>query len=165
MNRHYLSLIILGALCLGLGAQSPRSLTPRERHDLYKRNKAVIEQLVEKSVESSNIPTDHLKRADTYYKVLYQFNLEIDQARKSNDQARAKELSMHLATLLDQGLKPTLEQAHLQLKGGTGAAEFPKIKEQLLVQFDALLGTLPEDDTTQQSLSAVRSRLLNVGDK
>ena len=71
--------------------------------------------------------------------------------------------TFNLATLLDRGLKPTLEQAHLQLKDGTGADEFPKIKDQLLKQLDALLVTLPDDANAQQSLSGVRTRLLNVG--
>lgn len=161
--RHTLSLIVVAGCCLVVGAQSTPTLTSQKRAELFKKNKVVIEKMVDKAVESAHTANDHLKRADSYYKVLYQFNVEITKAREAKDDARAKELTEHLATLLDRGLKPTLEQAHLQLKDGTGADEFPKIKDQLLKQLDALLVTLPDDANAQQSLSGVRTRLLNVG--
>jgi hypothetical protein len=162
MIRYILSMTVIGAFCLTIGAQqNPTQLA--KRAESFAKNKMVITEIVDKTVLASRTPEDHLKRADSYYLVLFQFNLEIGAARTAKDEVRAKDLTTQLTTLLDQGLKPTLEQAHQQLKGGTGAERFPKIKEDLLKQLNTLVDTLPQEDKAQQSLTNVRDRLLQVG--
>lgn len=165
MIRHALSLTLMVALAALVGAQSPTALKPQQRAQLYKQNRAVIEGLVEKTVASARMSTDHLKRADSYYKLLFQFNTEITQAREAKNQARVDELTRHLQTLLDHGLAPTLESARKQVEGGTGAEEFPVVKGQLLSQLDSLLTTLAEDGPAKQSLTGAKERLLNVRSK
>ncbi|WP_020468922.1 hypothetical protein [Zavarzinella formosa] len=162
MIRHTLSLLLMVGMTAWVGGQTPTALKPQYRAQLYKQNRVVIERLVEKTVTSARTPNDHLKRADGYYKLLFQFNTEITQAIDRKDQARVNELTRHLQTLLDQGLAPTLEDARRQVEGGTGAAEFPVVKDQLLSQLDSLLNTLSEDATAKQSLTGAKDRLLKV---
>ena len=69
-----------------------------------------------------------MKRANTYYDVIYNFNKEIAQARQSNDTARVEELSKHLGMLLDDGLAPTLIKARTLVEGGTGVEEYLKFR-------------------------------------
>lgn len=160
MKQTLFSLALLISVVTFVEGQSPVALQPQQRAKLYKQNRVVIERLIEKTVTSSRTPKDHLKRAESYYKLLYQFNSEISEARNKNDKQRVLELTQHLKTLVDQGLSPTLEDARKQVEGGTGAAEFPQVKDQLLSQLDALLDTLSEDQTSKDSLTGVRNRLL-----
>lgn len=165
MKKQALSLLLIAGLSTFVGGQSPSALKPQVRAQLYKQNRVVIERLVEKTVLSARTPNDHLKRADGYYKLLYQFNMEISQARERKDQARVAELTNHLHTLLDQGLAPTLEDARRQVEGGTGAEDFPLVKDQLISQLDALLNTISEDASTKKSLAGAKDKLLNVRSK
>jgi len=165
MIRPAVSLVLMAGLAAWVGGQTPAALKPERRAQLYKQNRAVIERLVEKTVTSARTPNDHLKRADSYYKLLFQFNTEITQAREAKNQARVDELTRHLQTLLDHGLAPTLEDARKQVEGGTGADEFPVVKDQLLSQLDSLLTTLAEDGPAKQSLTGAKDRLLKVRSK
>lgn len=164
MIRHALSLVGAALLVTVVGAQGTKDgpPTPTQRAELYKRNRVVIEQLVEKTVESAKIPNDHVKRADTYYKVLFQFNTEIKKAKDANDADRAAELTAHLKTVLDQGLNPTLTAARNLVKWGTGPEEFNRIKGDLLGQLNALIDMPGQDAATKVSLEQTRDRLNQI---
>jgi len=119
MFRHTLSTVVVIILVAVVGAQGPKSLSGRQQGELYNKNRTVIKEIVEKTLESSHIPNDSVKRANTYYDIIFNFNKEIAQARQSNDTARIDELSKHLGLLLDDGLAPTLVKARELVEGGT----------------------------------------------
>ena len=160
--RHLLSLIIVALMTAWVGGQSPVALRSDVRAKLFRQNRVMIEPLVDKAIATVKSPSDHLKRADGYYNLLFQFNKEISQAIDRKDQARVVELSARLQTLVDPGLAPTLVQAQKQVVGGTGAGEFPVIKDQLVSQLDALLSTLQADPATKESLAGAKKRLLEI---
>jgi hypothetical protein len=162
MIRQLLSLTIAAVLAAVVGAQGPKALLPQQRAEFFKKNRSVIEHLVEKTVESSKTPNDYVKQANTYYQVLFDFNKEISEARRVNDDARAEELTAHLTTLLQDGLMPTLKQARLQVEGGTGEEEYLKVKAELMAQLNALLGTMDDKPAARQSLDDARARLNEI---
>lgn len=162
MIRHALSLVGAALLVAAVGAQGPKDVPPAQRAELYKKNRAVIEQLVEKTVESARTPNDHVKRADTYYKVLFQFNTEIKKAKDANDADRAAELTGHLKTLLDQGLNPTLKDARKLVENGTGVEEFLQVRGDLLAQLTALIDMPGQDPAAKTSLEQTRDRLNQI---
>ena len=157
MIRHILTLSVVAVLAAVVGGQSPRALQPKERAELFKKNQLIIEKLVEKTVESSHTPNDHLKRVSTYYEILHKFNVEIRQANTAGDKARVAELTAHLSQLLDKGLSPTLKQDRLQVENGTGAEDYVKVKNDLLAQFEDLYAALGEGSPSQARYSQVES--------
>jgi hypothetical protein len=162
MIRHILSLSAVVAIAAVVGGQSPRALQPKEKAELFKKNQAIIEKLVEKTVESSHTPNDHLKRVSTYYEILHKFNVEIRQANTAGDKERVKELTTHLSLLLDQGLSPTLKRARDQVEHGTGAEDYVKVKNDLLAQFEDLYVALGEGSPSQKSLDTAKSNLNDI---
>jgi uncharacterized phage infection (PIP) family protein YhgE len=162
MIRHALSLAAVVLLAAFVGGQPPRALLPKERADQFKKNQALIQQLVDKTVESSRTPNDHLKRAETYHKVLHEFSEEIRKAKDAGDKHRVEELTSHLNILLDQGLSPTLKRARLQVEGGTGAEDYEKVKELIRAQFNALYANLGDGSPAQKSLDQAKSNLDDI---
>jgi hypothetical protein len=161
MIRKLLSIVGVALLSAVVGADAGRTPSARERAELFKKNRPLIDRLVEKTVESSRTPNDYVKQADTYYKVLFEFSNEIKKARDNREHERVEELTAHLTTLLDKGLVPTLKQARLQVEGGTGEAEFQKVKAELLVQLDALLAVM-SDTAVKPSLETAKVRLNEI---
>jgi hypothetical protein len=159
MIRHLLTLGFMAFVVTVVGGQSPKALEPKERAELYKKNRVVIESLVEKTVASSRTPNDHVKRAETYYQVLLQFNKEIRAANSAGDKPRVDELTKHLSLLLDQGLSATLRQARLQVEGGSGEEEYKKVRDDLLAQFKDLYQVLSDRPESQKSLDDATARL------
>ncbi|HEX3146970.1 MAG TPA: hypothetical protein VHR66_02745 [Gemmataceae bacterium] len=162
MFRHTLSTVVVVFLVAVVGAQGPRTISGQQQGDLYKKNRLVIEEIVDRTLESSRKPNDYVERANTYYKVVYKFNLEINQARQANDNARIEELSKHLGTLLDNGLAPTLVKARGQVEGGTGVEAYIKVRNDLLAQLDALLGMLGDNPAAKASLDGAKKRLNEI---
>jgi hypothetical protein len=162
MVRHTLSVVTAAFLVAVVGAQGPKAPSAQEQGELYKKNRLVIEKVVDKTLESSRTPNNHVKRAESYYDVLFQFNKEIVSARQDNNQDRAADLTRNLGLLLEKGLAPTLVQARAQVEGGTGVPEFIRAREQLVAQLDALLQILGEDATAKASLDVAKKRLQDV---
>ena len=166
MTIRFLKTLFLGILFAAtVGAQGPNALRPQQRHELFKRNREVIGHVVSQTLESSRVPSNYLKQADSYYKLLFEFNQEIRKARDAKDMARVTELSNNLEMLLDGGLAYVLEETRKQVENGTGREEYPRIKNDLLAQLDSLLFSLDDDSKAKTSLSAAKQRLLNISDK
>jgi hypothetical protein len=162
MIRRFLPLLSIALATAFVGAQGPKALMPQQRAELYKKNRPMIERLVEKTVESSRTPSNHLKRADSYYKVLFDFSKEIKAAREANDADRVAELTNHLTYLLDEGLAPTLGDARAQAEDGTSKEDYEQIRDGLLAQVAALLDVLndrPEGEKAKKSLEGAKTRL------
>jgi hypothetical protein len=160
MTRRILPLFVMALVSAGVGAQGPKTIPPQQRGELYKRNRPVIERLVAKTVESSKAPNNPVTRAKTYYDLLLDFNKELRDARSAGDDARVKELSSHLVTLLDRGLGPTLKKAHEEM-GGAGQTDnenYQKVRDDLIAQVDALLGVV-DDPGAKKSLDDARTGL------
>lgn len=162
MTRTLLSAAMVALLSVAVGAQSPKALLPQQKGELYKKNRPMIEKIVGQTIEASKSPNFHLKRANTYYDLLFSLNAEIRAAQGANDRDRAQELTDHLNTLLKDGLTPTLLKAEEQMKDGTGADEYEKVKADLLAQLDALIDVLDEQSNAKQSLSGAKQCLQQI---
>lgn len=162
MLRHTLTVVTAAFLAAIVGAQGPKGPSPAQRGELFKKNRSVIESLVKETVGSSHVPNDYVKRASSYYDVLYKFNTEIAEAGRAHDTARVEELTRHLETLLDKGLAPTLVKARVQVENGTGVEEFRQAKGDLIAQVDALLGMLADNPAMKTSLEATKRKLDEV---
>ncbi len=159
MIRRLLALFAFAAFAAVVGAQGPKALMPPQRADLFKKNRPMIERLVEKTVESSQTPNDYVKRADSYYKVLFDFSQEITKAREAKDSDRVEELTKLLQNLLDDGLRPTLADAREQVKNGTGNEDYQRVRDDLLAQVNALLADLNDHAGAKKSLENARDNL------
>jgi hypothetical protein len=162
MFRHTLTVVTAAFLAAVVGAQGPKGPSPAQRGELFKKNRLVIENLVNQSLVSAHTPNDYVKRANSYYPVLYKFNREIAEAREAHDIARVEELTHHLETLLDKGLAPTLVKARVQVENGTGVEEFRQAKKDLLDQVHALLAMLADNPAMKVSLEATKRKLDDV---
>jgi hypothetical protein len=156
MTRPILSVTVGVLMATVVGAQGPDYAV---RGKLYQKNRDVIERLVLQTVESSKTPNDHLKRADAYYPVLYQFNVEIKKANQQGESDRVAELTGHLTTLLKDGLAPTLDKAKKQVEGGSGVEKFPEVKKNLLAQIKALRDQLDAGSPAGASLDAAKAKV------
>jgi hypothetical protein len=159
MIRSAFTILVVGFACAVVDAQNP--LAPGQRADAFKRNRTVVKNIVDTTVASALNPNDDLMRADGYYPLLLSFNQEIAKARDAKDGQRVLVLSKHLETLLDKGLSPTLEKARVQVAGGTNSENYPQVKEQLLSQLDALMGSL-NDKSTKTLIESAKGRLLEM---
>jgi len=159
MIRHTLSVVTAAALAAVVGAQGPKGPLPPQRAELFKKNRMVIEKLVDHTLESSRDRNDNVKVAKSYYAILYQFSTDIAEAARNRDTARVEELTRHLETILDKGLAPTLVEARKQVENGTGNEEYRKVKDDLLAQVDALHKILGDNPTARASLDQARKRL------
>lgn len=159
MLRHTLTFVTAAFLAAVVGAQGPRGPSPAQRGELFKKNRLVIENLVDQTVASAHTPNDYVKRAKSYYPVLYKFNTEIADAGRAHDAGRVEELTHHLETLLDKGLAPTLVKARVQVENGTGNEEYVQVKADLLAQLNALLGILAESPATRVFLEDAKRKL------
>jgi len=162
MTRHILCLIAIGLVAAAVGAQGPKSLRPEQRGELFRKNREVIEIVVDYTIDSSRSPNDPLKRANSYYPVLVNFSQQIKKASGARDDQRVSELTQHLTTLLDKGLAKTLDRAKQQVEGGTGVDEFRKVKQDLLAQLDALLNVLSNDPAAKKSLDDAKGNLNGI---
>jgi hypothetical protein len=159
MIRRLLTVVAFAVFAAIVGAQGPKPLLPQQRAELYKKNRPMIERLVEKAVESSRTPNDHVKRADSYYKVLFDFSKEITRARETKDMVRVEELTELLQKLLDDGLRPTLDDARRQVANGTGSEDYQRVRDDLLAQVNALLTDLDDHAKAKSSLESARDNL------
>jgi hypothetical protein len=159
MIRQFLSITAAGLVTVAVGAQGPDALEPGQRRELYQKNRPVIEAIVLQTVESSKTPNDHLKRADAYYPVLYQFNVDIKKANDAGERTRVDELTGHLTVLLKDGLAPTLDKAKKQVEGGSGVEQFPEVKKNLLAQIKALRDQLDPATPAGASLDAAQTKV------
>jgi hypothetical protein len=162
MIRQTLSVFVAVLIAAAVGAESPNALRPEQRGELYKKNRFVIEGLVKKTIESSSSANEHLKRADSYYDVLYQFSNEIKEANRRGESDRAAELTGHLTTLLKDGLAPTLDKAKKQVEGGSGVDKFPEVKANLLSQITVLEGQLDPASAAGASLSSAKAKVNGI---
>jgi hypothetical protein len=159
MTRHIPTTVLAALAAVGVGAQGPPALQPNQRAELYRKNHVVIEKLVEKTVASSRSSNDSVKRAESYYDVLYEFTLAIDRAKAEKDNGRVADLTKNLNDLLSRGLKPTLSAAQDMVRGGTGEAEYLDARDRLIAQVDALLNSLADDVVTKTALEQTRASL------
>jgi hypothetical protein len=161
MIRQLLSLGLVGVVAAVVGAQAPRSLRSDERGVIYRMNRPVIEKLVDESVSSAGARGNHLKRADSYYPVLREFIAQIKAAQTDRNIERADDLTRQLTALVDKGLAPTLTKAKLQVEGGSGQDEFPKVRDDLVAQLNGLLEIL-NDPAARTSLEGARSKVYSI---
>jgi len=162
MIRRILPLVVMALTSALVGAQGQKTVPPQQRAELYKRNRAVIERLVTKTVESAKAPNNPVTRAETYYQVLTDFNAELAKARSAGDDARVKELTGHLVFLIDQGLRPTLKKAKTELEGGTWDEKYQKVRDDLIAQVNALLGVIADDAEAKKSLEGAKDGLNQI---
>ena len=164
MIRHILSFAVVGFLAAAVGAQGPKTLTPKQKADLFAKNRDVIEKVVTQTVASSKSPSNPLKRAQSYYDLLFLFSQQIKSAGESRDNDRVKELTSHLNTLIEQGLAPTMQRAKTVMADGTGVGEFQNVREQLIAQLDALLRlpAMDENPSAKTSLEGAKARLNGI---
>jgi hypothetical protein len=158
MRRHTLTIVTAAVLAAIVGAQGPRAPSPAQRGELFKKNRPVIEKVVDQTLDSARTPNDYVKRAESYYPILYKFNTEIAQAR-DKDAGRVEELTRHLGTLLDRGLAPTLIKAREQVENGTGNEDYRRVRDDLLAQVTALLAMLSDNPTATASLEGAKRKL------
>lgn len=158
--RTVFAALLAATACVTVGAQSPANLDAPQRAELFRRNRLVVERLVEKTIESSRLPGNHVKRAESYYQVLVEFSTAIDRAKREKDVGRAEDLTRQLTSLLSKGLAPTLVDAKQQVEGGSGAAEYAQARDHLLVQVDALISILSDDPTSRATLEQARTDLM-----
>jgi len=159
MLRHTLAVVTAAFLAAVVGAQGPKEPTTGQRGELFRKNRSVIESLVKETVQSAHTPHEYVKRANSYYPVLHEFNTKIAEAAGARDTARVEELTRHLETLLDKGLAPTLVKAREQVENGTGVEEFREAKQFLLAQVNALLGLLSDSPATKALLEGTKQKL------
>jgi hypothetical protein len=164
MIRHILSFAVVGLLAVAVGAQGPKALTASQKAELFTKNRDVIEKIVTQTVASSKLPNNPLKRAESYYDLLFLFSKQIQSAGQANDGSRVKELTSHLNTLIEQGLAPTMQRAKIQMEDGTGVEEFRKVRIDLLAQLDALLGlqVMNDNPDAKSSLEGAKARLNGI---
>ena len=141
MIRNASILVIVAAMAAVVGAQGPRSgLTAAQQQQLFQRNRAMIQTLVDSTVDMSTQSGDYVYRAKTYRKVIVEFQRELGSAADSSDAARIAELGKHLDTLLRQGLVPSIRDAQEKQIGpkGTGKQDLLDIRDRTLELVDWL---------------------------
>lgn len=141
MIRSAFILLTAAALATVVGAQGPRQgLTASQQQQLFQRNRAMIQTLVDSSVDmSSTQASDPVGRAKTYKRVILQFQQELGSAADSSDAKRIAELGKHLDTLMRQGLAPSLRTAHQQIgKNGTGRQDLLDLRDRTIELVDWL---------------------------
>jgi hypothetical protein len=140
MIRNASCLMIFAALAAIAGAQGSKTgLTAAQQQQLFQRNRAMIQTLVDSSVEISNQSNDYLKRSEAYRKVIMEFQRELGNAADGSDAARIAELGKHLDTVMRQGLAPNLKRAHDQIgPNGTGSKELRDIRDRTVGLVDWL---------------------------
>ena len=120
--------ILLAALA---GAQGPKTgLTAAQQHQMFQRNRVMIQTLVDSSVEISAMSGDYLQRSRSYRKVIMKFENELTDAANGNDAGRIAEIGKHLNTVMRQGLAPSLQAAVRQVGAdGTGQKDLREIRD------------------------------------
>lgn len=131
MIRNAAVLMIFAGLAAIAGAQGPKiGLTASQQHQLFQRNRIMIQTLVDSSVEISTQSGDYLQRAKSYRKVIMKFENELTDAANGNDAGRVAEIGKHLDTVMRQGLAPSLQSAVRQVgPDGTGRKDLQEIRD------------------------------------
>jgi hypothetical protein len=139
--RNASCLLIVATLVAFAGAQGPKTgLTAAQQQQLFQRNRAMIQTLVESSVEISNQSGDYIKRSQSYRKVIMEFQKELNNAADGTDATRVAELGKHLDMVMRQGLAPNMKKAYLQIGGpnGTGHKDLQEIRDSTIELVDWL---------------------------
>ena len=120
MRRAFLTLAFGLALATLVGAQGPPrpSLTPKQQLDLFRKNRALIEGLVDSGIDGVRT-SDPLKRSESYQGLIKQLQREIEVAAAAGDRSRVVELGTHLKSLLNDGLSGNLANARLRIQPGS----------------------------------------------
>ena len=112
MIRNAAGLMILVTLSAIAGAQGAKPrLTPAQQQQLFQRNRAMIQTLVDSSVEITAQSGDYVQRSKSYRKVIMEFQKELNDAADGSDATRIAELGKHLDTVMRRGLAPSLQRA------------------------------------------------------
>jgi hypothetical protein len=106
---------------LALADPTP-GLSPKERVEQFRRNRALIEWMVDNSLKLLE-KDEPLHRATVCREMADQLAEEIRQANKGSDGARAVELARHLNVLLKQGVAANLKAASKVIPPGTSEYE------------------------------------------
>lgn len=139
MIRNASILLIAAALCTLVGAQGPKTgLTAAQQQQLFQRNRAMIQTLVDGTVDMSIQSNDYVFRAKTYRKVIMEFQRELGSAADTSDAGRIAELGSHLDTLMRQGLAPSMKAARQQAASGTGKKELMELRDRTVELVDWL---------------------------
>jgi hypothetical protein len=140
MIRHAACLMIFAALAALAGAQGPKpGLTAAQQHQLFQRNRVIIETLVESSLEICDNSGSYLRRTKSYRKVIMGLQAELSGAADGSDAARVAELGKHLDTVMRQGLAPSLQKAVQQIgRDGTGKKDLQEIRDRTVELVDWL---------------------------
>jgi hypothetical protein len=140
MIRDTLVLLIFAGLAALAGAQSGKPvLTGSQQQQLFHRNRAMVEALVDSGVEISKQSNEYTERSRSYRDLAMKFQSELNQAADNNDAARVAELGKHLNTVLLEGLAPSLRNAHRQIGAdGTGREKLLDIRNSTVELVDWL---------------------------
>lgn len=140
MIRNASCLLIFAVLAAIAGAQGPKTgLTAAQQQQLFQRNRAMIQSLIESSLEITDKSGDYIQRSRSYRKVILEFQQELSSAADSDDAARLAELGTHLDTVMRQGLAPSLVKAHRQIgPDGTGRRDLHEIRDRTVELVDWL---------------------------
>jgi hypothetical protein len=112
-------------------------LSPKERIEQFRRNRALIEKMVNNSLKLAD-KNEPLQRAEVCREMAEQLAEEIRQANADANGARSVELSRHLNVLLKQGVAANLKAANKGIPDG--ASE----KKRLETEQEGVIGTLRE---------------------
>jgi hypothetical protein len=134
MIRNAACLLVFAGLTLMASAQAQKvRLTALQQHELFKQNRAMIQSLVESSVEITNVSGDYLQRSKSYRKVVMKFQEELNNAAEGSDPGRVAELGEHLDSVLRQGLVPSMQKAARQAgPNGTSKEELQEMSNRTL---------------------------------
>jgi hypothetical protein len=131
MLRHALCLSMFAVLTMLAAAQEPKPrLTASQQQQLFQRNREMIKTLVDSSLDISKQSGDYIQRSLAYRKVIMELQKELDNAANGEDAGRVSELGSHLNTVLERGLRPSLEAASGQIGAdGTGRRRLVEIRD------------------------------------
>ena len=134
MIRHASCLLIVAALAALVSAQGSKpGLTASQQQQLFQKNWAMIQMLVDSSLEISSQSGDYIHRSRSYRKVIMEFQKELVTSANGTDARRVAEIGKHLDTVMRQGLAPSLQAAQRQIgPDGTGRKDLEEIRDYTL---------------------------------
>jgi len=108
-------------LCLWAGtAHSQPRVTPlpAEQAASLKKNRALVQQLVEGAVELSGT-NDVLSRVHVCNRITASLAKELQEAIQAGDAKRVHELAIHLSGIMERSLAPTVREARQAIQPGS----------------------------------------------
>jgi hypothetical protein len=165
MTRFVGTVLIAAALAAWAGAEGGAPVpSPVEQKELFHRNAALIEVLVEGGVGLTEEPGP-FDRADRCRKLVERLATEVGAAAEAREPARLTELSGHLRRLVEEGLLPNLQIARQQASvGSPQERQLFHLRDQFEQTFQELAEKLQQDGGREgrsalESFAEVRERV------